>query len=103
MPFRRHTSLLAIVFSVLMVLVASMQTLHEQLAHDGMMTHCEYCLQALDPSGVIPPLLIALPALVLDLSPQLLLAFVAPRRIKAGAPARAPPMVTVSQSPLLTL
>ena len=60
MPFRRHTSLLAMLLCTLMVLAASMQTLHEQLAHDGIATHCEYCLQALDASGVIPPLLIVI-------------------------------------------
>lgn len=92
MPFRRHTSLLAMLLCTLMVLAASMQTLHEQLAHDGIATHCEYCLQALDASGVIPPLLIALPALVLDLSPQLLLAFAAPQRLTVMLQARAPPL-----------
>ena len=96
MPFRHRSSMLALVLSAIMVLAASAQSMHEQLADHGLLEQCEYCLQALDPSGVIPPLLVALPALMLDLAPQTLLALLAPRRIHSSAQARAPPVAVVS-------
>ena len=93
MPFRRRSSWLALLFSTLLVLLASAQSLHEQLAHQYLADHehCEYCLLSLDPDGLIPPLLIVLPAMMLDLAPAVLVSFIAPRRLLSGAGARDPP------------
>lgn len=93
MPLRRRTSWLALLFSTLLVLLASAQSLHEQLAHQHLTEQCEYCLQAVDPNSLLPPLLIALPALIIDLAPSVLLTFAAPRRVTAGVGARAPPQM----------
>lgn len=91
MPFRHRSPWLALLLSTFMVLAASAQSLHEQLVHDGVNQQCEYCLQSVDPDGVIPPLLIAIPALLVDIAPQVLLPFLAPRRPLARSQARAPP------------
>lgn len=98
MPFRRRSSWLALLLSTFMVLAASAQSLHEQLAHDGVNQHCEYCLQAVDPDGVIPPLIIAIPALLVDIAPQLLIPFLAPRRSVVSVLPRAPPATPVLPS-----
>jgi hypothetical protein len=49
---------LPMLLSVLLIAVAALQSLHEQLAHDALSTdtHCEFCLlnQSAD-GGILPP------------------------------------------------
>ena len=49
---------LPMMLSVLLIAVAALQSLHEQLAHDALSTdtHCEFCLlnQSAD-GGILPP------------------------------------------------
>ncbi|MFC3679162.1 hypothetical protein [Bacterioplanoides pacificum] len=97
MPFRRRSSWLALLLCTLMVLVASGQSVHEQLAGHAFSEQCDYCLQALDPSALVPPLLIALPAVLLDLAPQVLLLVFVPRRLLLTGSPRAPPVVAAAQ------
>lgn len=53
---------LPMLLSVLLIAVAALQSLHEQLAHDALNTdtHCEFCLLNQSADGGIPPLAINL-------------------------------------------
>ena len=87
MSSRRSTSWLALLLSTLLVLFASAQSVHEQLAPQQ---PCEDCITAFNPDDLLPPLLIALPALIIDLSPSVLLTFAVPRHLAAGLSDREP-------------
>ena len=88
-----RSTLFALLLGLLVVLLAAGQSLHEQLADHDSLHSCELCVNAPDTRSMLPPLALLLPALILDLSPQILLpAWLAP--LPASAPrARAPPSV----------
>jgi hypothetical protein len=54
---------------MLVIVMASMQTLHEQLAGHAIGVHCELCSTSADAGGLIP-LAISLPTLILDHTPE---------------------------------
>jgi len=78
----RHSSFVVLLLCTLIVLVASARSVHEQLLADGDTGACEYCPQE---SDLIPPLLVALPAMMLDMAPQILMGFIAPRHLVSDA------------------
>lgn len=66
---RQSGSTLALMLCTLVIMMASMQTLHEELVGHAIGEHCELCLTAADSGGLIP-LAIALPTLILDKTPE---------------------------------
>ncbi len=85
---------LPMLLSVLLIAVAALQSLHEQLAHDALSTdtHCEFCLLSQSADGGIIPPAISLPNLFFD---QPLVVF-APLHLSFNRdyspPTRAPPL-----------
>ncbi|MBQ0780810.1 DUF2946 family protein [Thalassolituus sp.] len=69
MPPRQSGSTLALMLCMLVIMMASLQTLHEQLVGHAIGEHCELCSTAADAGGLIP-LAISLPTLILDHTPE---------------------------------
>jgi len=87
---------LPMLLSVMLIAVAAMQSLHDQLDHDALGTaaHCEYCLLNQSAEGGLIPLAISLPTSLIDQAPEIFLPLVLPLARNYSQPARAPPFVS---------
>ncbi len=81
----------------LMLIVAAMQSLHDQLGHDalGSAAHCEYCLLSQSAEDGFVPLVISLPSNLVDQAPELFIPLILPLVRRYSQPARAPPAYPV--------
>ena len=71
---RKKKSDLALFVGVLVIIIASFQSMAEQLSWSDNPQGCGHCQHALGENGVIPPLVVALSSLLLDVNPQALTA-----------------------------
>jgi hypothetical protein len=87
---------LPVLLSFVLIAVAAMQSLHDQLDHDalGTATHCEFCLLSQSAEGGLIPLAISLPTNLVDQAPEIFLPLVLPLARHYSQPARAPPFVS---------
>jgi hypothetical protein len=87
---------LPILLSFMLIAVAAMQSLHDQLDHDalGTATHCEFCLLSHGAEGGLIPLAISLPTSLVDQAPEIFLPLVLPLVRNYSQSARAPPFIS---------
>jgi hypothetical protein len=80
----------------MLIVVAAMQSLHDQLDHEtlGAATHCEYCLLSQSAESGLIPLAISLPTGLVDQAPEIFLPLVLPLARNYSQRARAPPLVS---------
>lgn len=84
---------LPLLLSVLLLAAGGLQSLHDQIDHDalGSTAHCEYCLLSQGIDLAVVPVVISVPAELIDHAPELLLALVFPIGRNYRQQARAPP------------
>lgn len=85
---------LPMLLSFMLLAVAAMQSLHDQLDHDnfaGVDSQCEYCLLSQSADGGMIPLAISLPAVLADQAPHVFTPFILSAARNYSQPARAPP------------
>jgi hypothetical protein len=82
--------------SFMLIAVAAIQSLHDQLDHNalGSAAHCEYCLLTHSAEGGLIPLAISLPTSLVDEAPEIFLPLVLLLVRNYSQPARAPPFVS---------
>lgn len=87
---------LPVLLSFMLIALAAMQSLHDQLDHDalGSAIHCEFCLLSQSADGGVIPLAISLPTSLVDQAPEIFLPVVLPLARHYSQPARAPPFVS---------
>ena len=87
---------LPMLLSFMLIAVAAIQSLHEQLDHDalGVTAHCEYCLLSHSAEGGLIPLAISLPTSLVDQAPEIFIPLVLPLARNYSQPARAPPLLS---------
>lgn len=79
----------------MLVALAAVQSLHEQLEHHGEPApDCEYCILAHTSDAGLIPLAIALPVVVADYSPTIIAQGIVPLALHFAFSARAPPAFT---------
>ncbi len=86
---------LPILLSFMLLAVAAMQSLHDQLDHGnfaGADAQCEYCLLSQSADGGVIPLVISLPTGLVDQAPQIFVPFILPIARNYSQSARAPPV-----------
>lgn len=87
---------LPMLLSMMLIVVAAMQSLHDQLDHEplGSATHCELCWLSQSTEGGLVPLAISLPISLVDQAPEIFIPFVVPLLSHYSQPARAPPFIS---------
>jgi hypothetical protein len=87
---------LPMLLSFMLIAVAAMQSLHDQLDHTvlGSAADCEYCLLTHSAEGGLVPLAISLPTSLVDQAPEIFLPLVLPLARNYSQPARAPPFIS---------
>lgn len=84
---------LPLLLSVVLLAAGAMQSLHDQLDHDAVSStvHCEYCLLSQGADLALVPVVISVPADLIDHAPELFLALIFPVARNYRQHARAPP------------
>lgn len=85
---------LPLLLSFMLLAMAAMQSLHDQLDHGDMAAsgQCEYCLVGQSLDGGIVPIAISLPTSLLDQAPEIFVYFLVPLVRNYSQPVRAPPI-----------
>ena len=88
---------LPILLSFMLVVLAAMQSLHEQLEHNGeTSSSCEYCILAQSSDSGVIPLAISLPISIADYSPEILAQALMPLSGDYAFSPRAPPETSIA-------
>lgn len=83
---------LPLLLSFMLVALAAVQSLHEQIEHHGeASSSCEYCILAQTSDSGLVPLVISLPISVADFSPAIIAQGFVPLTVDFAFSARAPP------------
>ena len=96
MSRHRQSSLLALILCMLVIMMASSKSLHEQLPGHDSDEMCEYCLKSTDNTW-LPPLLVILPAIWLDHAPETILPAILPAALWGSMLPKVPPPVSASR------
>lgn len=88
---------LPLLLSFMLVAMAALQSLHEQLEHSGETSSaCEYCILAQTPDTGLIPLAISLPVVIADFSPAIFAQAILPLALDYAFSPRAPPLNSAS-------
>ena len=88
---------LPILLSFMLVVLAAVQSLHEQLEHNGeTSSSCEYCILAQNSDSGVIPLVISLPIGIADYSPEILAQALIPLSGAYTFSPRAPPVTSIA-------
>ena len=84
---------LPLLLSFMLVAMAAVQSLHEQLEHNGEASaSCEYCILSQNSDSAVIPLAISLPVSIADYSPEILAQALIPLSGYYAFSPRAPPL-----------
>lgn len=84
---------LPILLSFVLVALSAVQSLHEQLEHNGdTSSSCEYCILSQTSDSGLVPLAISLPIAIADFSPTILAQGFVPLTVDYAFSPRAPPV-----------
>jgi len=84
---------LPILLSFMLVALAAVQSLHEQLEHNGEVSaSCEYCILSQTADSGLVPLAISLPIVIADFSPAILIQGFVPLSVDYAFSPRGPPV-----------
>ncbi len=93
MPRFRRSSRLALLLSLLVLLLASAQSVHELLLHHAPGEQCDLCRLTPDVNSPLPPAALFVPALTSNPAPDVVMPHWLPAPPPPVGSARAPPVV----------
>jgi hypothetical protein len=88
---------LPLLLSFMLVAMAAVQSLHEQLEHNGEVSvGCEYCLMSQTADSGLVPLAISLPIVIADYIPAIFVQGLVPLAVDCSFSPRGPPVTFVT-------
>lgn len=94
---RLRSKQLPLLLSFMLVAMAAVQSLHEQLEHSGEVSvSCEYCILSQTSDSGLVPLAISLPIAIADYSPAIFVQGLVPLAVDYSYSPRGPPATSVT-------